>query len=192
MMADRPNTLDTSADLIYTASRLATGEETLPREDITTGQIGMNSGTMKIAHFTARKSETTTQVRVWCGGTAAGATPTLVRIGLYEIAADGSGVLVASTPNDTALLASSNTAYTKSWSSSYEKKAGRRYAVGILVVTGATAPTVAGDSSSFSDEMIELPVMNAAVTGLADLPATTAAAGSLSTTSGRPYAVVLP
>ncbi len=76
--------------------------------------------------------------------TAAGATPTLVRYGLYEANASGDLTLRASTANDTALLAAADTRYFKAFSASWQIKAGRRYAISILVVTAAAAPTLLG------------------------------------------------
>lgn len=187
VVAGTPGTWTNPRDL---TQALATGEEVLPRPEINSTAISLTSGTMRLSYFTARKTETTTQVRVWSGGTAAAATPTVCRIGLYAIAADGTGTLVASTANDTALFAGITTAYTKSWSASYAKVAGQRYALGVLVVSAQTMPTLSGHSASLATEMLVAPIMAATVASLSDLPGSVSA--SPATGSGRPYAAVLP
>jgi hypothetical protein len=174
------------------ANLLTTGEEALPREIATSQAVVSSSGQIRLTYFTARKSEVTTQVRMYSGSTAAGATPTLCRIGLWLAASDGScSALVASTANDTSLFAATNTAYTRSWSASYTKIAGQRYAVGALVVTAATAPTLSGQAGFIFGESSADPVIAGVATSQADLPAsmTTSVAGS---GGGRPYVVILP
>lgn len=174
-----------------TANLLTVGEENMLREFINTATVSQTSGVMRLTYFTARKTETTTQVRVLSGGTAAGATPTLCRIGLYSIDAAGAGTLVAATASDTTLFAGANLAYTRAWAAPYNKVAGQRYAIGTLVVTAATAPTLCGHSVSNSAEAQVAPAIAAALTAQADLPASYAA-GSLTSSSLRPYAALLP
>lgn len=185
--AGTPGTWINPRDL---SDRLTTGEESMPRELITSAGVTLATGQMRLTYFTARKSETTTQVRVYSGTTAAAATPTLCRIGLYSVASDGSGTLVASTANDTTLFATISTAYTRSWTTPLAKVAGRRYAIGVLVVTAAAAPALAGQTFSVSAELQQAPLMTGAVSSLTDLPSTTTAtpAGS----GSRVYAALLP
>lgn len=189
VVAGTPGTWVTPSD---TRNLLATGEETLPRDLVTnSGGITMTSGTLRLTFFTARKTETTTQVRVISGGTAAGATPTLCRVGLYAVDATGDGTLVASIPNDTALFATQLTAYTRSWSVALAKVAGIRYALGDLVVTGATAPTLVGAIPVSSAELAVAPRLSGILTGQTDLPAGFTEAGLTATTT-RVYGAVLP
>jgi hypothetical protein len=173
---------------------LASGEETLSAEFIAVSTISLSSQSLRLTYFTARRSETTTQVRVPSGGTAAAATPTLARIGLYLIATDGGATLVASTTTDTALFAAANTTYTKSWSTPYAKVAGLRYALGVLVVTGVAAPTLNGTGIATTPMGAALalsPRRAAQLAGQADLPSTYTDA-SLAATGTRFYAQVLP
>lgn len=172
-------------------NQLAVGDETLPRELAISAAVASTNSTLRLAFFTARRTEQTTQVRILSGGGAAGATPTLIRVGLYTVAANGDIALVASTPNDTSLLAASNTAYTKSWSTPYAKVAGQRYAVGALVVTGAAAPNYAGMVMANAAESGMSPMLAASVGGQSDLP-TSVVAASLTASANRLYAVVLP
>lgn len=171
---------------------LTTGEGCFPRDKVVANTVPTGNQSLRLSYFTARKSETITQVRILSGGTAAGATPTLVRVGLYTVAANGDITLVASTANDTTLLASGSTSYTKALQASYAKVAGQRYAVGILVVTGATAPTVCGGPNFINATESGLaPKLGGLVGSQADLPSSVVAA-SVSDGAQRPYVVMLP
>lgn len=174
-------------------SALTTGEEISPRDISLFTGCTVTSQTMRMSYFTARKSETTTQVRL-ISVIAAAATPTLCRIGLYSIASNGDGTLVASTTNDTALFATANTAYTKSWASSYAKVAGQRYALAVLVVTATTLPTILGPpllGTSGSVEYGIAPRVTGQIASQADLPSTFTSAG-VSNNTARYYGVILP
>lgn len=177
----------------FDQNQLTAGEETMPRSLVLSGAAGSGSGNLRLTYFTARKSETITQVRMWTGGTAAGATPTLVRIGLYTVATDGALALVAATASDTALFAATNTSYTKAFAAPYGKVAGQRYAVGALIVTGAAAPSFMGNSvwASASAEVSAAPRLTGLVSSQADLPASVAGA-AVSANGQYHYAVLLP
>lgn len=156
-------------------NELTDGVSTVPRglAQSATG-LAAATGVLRMAHFTSPKSFTSSQVRLFTGTTAAGATPTLCRAGLYTIAADGAGTLVASFANDTTLFAAANTLYTKSWTTPYALVKGTRYAVGVLVVTGATAPTLtccAFSSAQIGSEFGLAPRLGSSLAGQADLPA---------------------
>lgn len=142
---------------------------------------------LRLAFFTARRTETINNLTVYTGGTAAGATPTLIRLGVWSInSSDDLTALLASTASDTSLLASTNTAYTKALSSSWSKVAGTRYALGILVVTGATAPQMTGQSVSASallSGQTNKRRKTAALTGQTDLPSTASAASYVASAS---------
>lgn len=175
-----------------TADDLVVGEESMPRE-LSTNNVTTVSGALRMCLWTARKTEEVTQVRMFTTGTAAAATPTLVRIALAEVAADGTITLVAATDSDTTLFSSTNTAYTKSFSAPYRKVAGRRYGVGALVVTGAATPVFAGNASAMiSTENGQAPAIGWVFTGLTDLPAIGANFASGAASGTRPYAAVVP
>lgn len=173
---------------------LAAGEEVLQRDYANSNALVTATQVLRLTYFTGRKTETTTQVRVPSGGTAAGATPTLCRVCLYTIdSSTGDGTLVASIANDTALWSVANTGYTRSWSASYAKVAGQRYALGILVVTAAATPTFPGDSiaaGALAETAID-PRLCASLSGQSDVPASFSA-GALSNTGQRFYAAILP
>lgn len=171
---------------------LSSGEENVSRLLAPVSTIPLSTQVLRLSYFTARKSEAIGNVRVLTGGTAAAATPSLVRFGIYSVAADGALTLVASTANDTSLLAAQSTAYTKALSASFAKVAGQRYAVGMLVVTATTAPTVNGlFVGSASTEAGLAPRLAAAVVGQSDLPASIAA-GSLADSINYCYTALAP
>lgn len=185
--------VDTLESLIYqdAYSRLVTGQGTMPRtEAIST--VTYASGTVRLSHFTAIKSETSTQVTTVSGSTAAAATPTLCRVGLYSIAANGDGTLVASIANDTTLWATINTAYTRSWSVPYAMVAGQRYAIAAMVVSAAATPTMLGSSGlNLPSVYAAAPRMCGLIPAQADLPASFLDSGLTATTT-RLYATILP
>lgn len=189
-MADQFNILDQS---LSEADLLASGEEVFTRRMPMSGSVLSTSQVLRLSYFTARKTETISSVRVFSGGTAAGATPTLCRVGIYTVAADGALTLIASTVNDTALFASSTTAYTRSLSASFVKQRGQRYALGILVVTGATAPTFPGIAGGVLPvtEPGMAPRISGQLAAQADLPASIAA-GSVTDSQNSPYGVLVP
>lgn len=184
--------IDTAEPYIGVSDGLFTaGQETLDRR-VFTGLAGASaSGQLRLAYFTARKSETITQVRT-VSGAAAGATPTLVRIGIYSVAANGDLTLIASTPNDTTLYATANTVYTKALTASFNTVKGTRYAIGILVVTAAALPTLVGLSgaSGMASEHGLAP-RAAGFVAAADLPSTQTEA-SLSNSLAYWYVHLIP
>jgi hypothetical protein len=171
---------------------LTAGYETFPRE-LAISTVTSATGFMRICYFTARASYSTTQVRMWTSTTAAAATPTLCRIGLWLAAADGSASsLVASVANDTTLFAAASTSYTRSWSAPYSMVAGQRYAVAALVVSGAATPTFLGATGpAAAAEAAAAPAMAGALSSLSDLPANFASSAA-GTAAGRTYMVILP
>lgn len=165
------------------------GEEIFPADDAQSGTNVTTTQVLRLSYFDCRKSESTTGVRIISGGTAAGATPTLVRIGLYLIDSAGNGTLVASTPNDTALFATTATVYPKSWSTPYNKVRGTRLAVGVLVVSSTTTPTLAGKGITSTAEVSLAPRKTGSISGQSDLPSSFTA-GSVSSSFSRFYAAL--
>lgn len=163
-------------------SDLPTVGEIVPsREFLTTpSATPVASGTVALSYWTARRTETITQVTTYTGGTAAGATPTLCRVGVYSVASNGDLTLTASIANDTALWASTNTAYTRSFTSSWTKTVGQRYAFALIVVTGAAIPVFLGTNNTSiavaAPLFLQAPTISSRITGQTDLPASIAAA----------------
>lgn len=166
-----------------------TGEESYSRL-LAVSSNSLTSGSLRLGFFTARKTELVTSLRFACATTAAGATPTIIRYGLYTEAANGDATLVASTPNDTALLAVTSTGYTKALSTPYLKVAGVRYAVGIVVVTAAAVPNVSAATVPASESRI-FPQLGSSLTGQTDLPSSAPFASTVNS-GAPPYCVMLP
>jgi len=159
---------------------LLVGEATMRRVDARDANQTCTSQQMRMQFWTARKTESIGRVRVTCGNVAAAATPTLCRIGIYSVSgADGMGdlTLVASTPNNTGLFAVANGVVTQTLSAAWNKVAGQRYAMGILVVTGAATPQLVGAQVGPNTENFsQAPRLTALRTGLSDLPGSITAA----------------
>lgn len=169
----------------------------MPRWLAGANNVGLlTSGTVRLTYLNPRTPLLSGNVRLLGGAQAAAATPTLVRAGLYSIAANGDGTLVASTANDTSLFSVASTRYTKAWSSPIQLMAGAQYAVAQLCVTAATAPNLVGcffanDAGTSRPETLLSPVMAAQLTGQTDLPASFSF-GSLLPTGSLIYSVLLP
>jgi hypothetical protein len=169
---------------------LAVGQSTFSRMFITSSGVVTTSGNVRFTYFTATKTETISQIQVTSGTTAAGATPTKVRFGIYTEAANGDLTLVASTPNDTTLLAATSTLYTKALSVPVTLVRGQRYAFGYHIETAATVPTTMGFIISNGATAFIAPRL-AGATGSSDLPATVLNA-AIGISSQLTYATFLP
>ena len=147
--------------------------DVIPRQLCNVSNMSLTSGRLFSSHFTAGKAMTVASMTVAVAGTAAAATPTLVRMGLYEVSAAGNMTLVASTANDTTLMASTNAFSTKALSASYALKKGQRYAAAVLVVSAAAVPTLVSQNVSNVVALINsLPQLLGSYSGQTDLPST--------------------
>jgi hypothetical protein len=178
-------------DAIDNPHDLAAGEATMRRSEISSAASNMSTQSLRLTYFTARKTETITEVRTITGGTAAvGAT--LCQVGIYEEdPSTGDLTLVASIANDTGLWVAGSTDYTSSLSASFTKTRGKRYAVGILIVGASTTPTMMGRISANAAENARTPRLTGVVGSQTDLPASVSAA-SITNNTQSIYAVVLP
>lgn len=146
------------------------GETIMPRHLMTTSAT-FTTQSLRLGYFTAQKTESINTVGLTTAGIAAGATPTLIRFGIYSIDGSGNGTLVASTPNDTTLLSVINTRYTKGLSAPWSKVTGQRYAIGILIVTAAATPSAMGWASTAGHVVFGIaPRITGLISGQADLP----------------------
>jgi hypothetical protein len=172
---------------------LLTGEqENLPWWASKDATIAMTSGLARFSFFTARRSFTVASLRLVSGGTAAAATPTLVKFALYSVSfvagVETTLTRVATTASDTTLFAGTATAYTKALAASVAIVESTRYAIGALVVTGAAAPTVQG---LVGGPVQALPIYAASIAAQTDLSASYAVS-ALTNSASVPYAVVVP
>lgn len=169
---------------------LASGESTMSRRFVSANAVASGSQSLRLTYFTARKTETISQVRVPTGVTAASGA-TLCRIGIYEEDPSTRDLtLVASTANDTALWIATSTVYTKSLSASFTKTRGKRYAVGLLFV-GSTAPNFTGQTGVAGGEAGQTPRTGGLVGSQSDLPSSVSS-GSINGQSHHAYVALVP
>lgn len=170
---------------------LDAGETTMPRRMVTSTSASTGNQNLRFAYFTAVRSATISQIAATTGGTAAGATPTLVKYAVFSVAANGDLTRVGVTASDTTMLAVASTTYAKALTSSFDTVAGQRYAAGILVVTGATAPTLLGHTALTAPLAVRAPRLAGFVAAQADIAASYTAA-QITDSGNIPYLELLP
>jgi hypothetical protein len=151
---------------------------------------------MRLTYWTAKPgTPPLTQIFTATGTTAAAATPTICRMGVYSIASNGNGTLVAAITNDTTLFAATSTEYIRTLttpaSGVFSPVAGQRYANAILVVTAVAAPTIISCVMPSAATAARPPLLTATLTGQADLPASFTS-GSLASSTFAPYIALIP
>ncbi len=174
---------------------LTAGQNTLPRYLCSSSVSMGGSQSLRLTYFTASASGSYTQLKTATSTTAAGATPTLCKMGLYSVDGSGAGALIASTASDTTLWSATNTVYTRATQASYNVTAGQRYALAVLVVTAAAVPSVVGASmagaAAANTLMSEGPRLSGSLAAQSDLPASFTDA-SLSGVASVYYAELVP
>lgn len=171
---------------------LVTGEAVMDRWHISTNAVGGVSGELLLTMFTAKKTESISKLYIVSGSTANAATPTLVRVGVYEFDSTANQWnLVGSSANDTTLFSATFSTYTVNLSTSFTKTAGKRYAIGILIVSAVAVAKFYGNAAVSSSITFVEPKISAKQTGLSDLPATIAPGAMLGSPLGI-YAEVRP
>jgi len=119
--------------------------ETMLRHEAVAIDVALGaSGRTSYTHFRANRNITARTIEVTTGGTAAGATPTLVKVGLCSVAANGDLTLLGQSVNNVALFAAANTQYRIGLAASVPLTRGTVYALVVIVVSGATLPTFVG------------------------------------------------
>lgn len=180
-----PAILDTYRDM-----RVGDGQSTMPRWAASNQAVAMGSGVLRLAYLNASRNATVTALRLNSGTTAAGATPSLVQFGLYSVDSSGNLTLIGSTANDTSIFSVASTTYQRNLTAAQAIKAGQSYAIGVLVVTAATAPTAVGLLAATAGENGIAPTMSASLTSQASLPASITA-GSVTASQSLLYAVAV-
>lgn len=164
-------------------STVDAGQFVPPRDQTLSNNVGMASGTVVFTYFYADHTETITTLTAFSGATAAAATPTVCRMGLCSVAANGDLTPIGSTPNDTTLFAAINTAYPKAMSASVGLTKGNLYCTMVIVVTGTTMPTFHGIQYAATNPMNTIvrisPAFIGRLAGQTDLPAAPVSAASL-------------
>jgi len=139
---DTGNALTVSSNnAAFVYNRPSTGQEIIPRDLITSDTVGATSGQLSLNFFTAYNTETINSLRSYTGNTAAGATPTMCKMGLYSVDGSGNLTLLAGTTNDTTMWSAAFTAYTKALTSGVSVTKGTRYCMAWLIITAAALPT---------------------------------------------------
>lgn len=168
--------------------RAAGGHFSGRKDQITTNALGLTTQVLRLSFFDCVKTMTVTQIRSWSGAQAAGATPTICKMALFDVAAsDGalSGGLV--TTNDTAMWNSLNGVFTKNLPSSKTLVAGNRYCCGALCVTAAAVPQIIGRGPTFYlgfPDHLTVPHSHGVVTAQTDIATSYAAASIAAATGG--------
>lgn len=153
------------------------GHESMNRDSISSNGVTNTSGQVRLAYFTAKHARPISTISAISGNTAAAATPSLARLGLYSVASSGDLTLVARSESDTALFAGTNTEYPKAldttggYPSSFTPVPGQRYAFAAVVVSGTTMPTFTGQSAMPLAVASRSPKVAAVLTSQTDLPA---------------------
>lgn len=161
----------------YSGNVRAGGIETLPRFGLAAQAPATQQ--LRLSWFTSQVTRTVSTMAFTPSGTVPG-TVTLIRYGLYRLEQDNSITLVASTPNDIALMPTTNVESPKALSASFTVLAGVRYGAGLLqVATQIGTPLGLATSTAF---IATLPMISSVVTGQSDLPATVAAASNVGNT----------
>jgi hypothetical protein len=138
---------DGSADIALHRLDYISGQvQTMPRHNTLANAVGgLATQVLYAAYFTADQTVTINNLTSITGSTAAAATPTLCRMGIYSVdGSDNLAALLAGTTNDTTLWAAANTSYTKALGSGVALTAGTRYAMTLLCVSVAALPSFAG------------------------------------------------
>lgn len=174
---------------------LTNGESSIDRKAPLTGISYGTSGNILLTYRRATKTETVTKLQAACG-TAAGATPTLVKFGVYSVnESTGELTRVAITANDTTVFSTLNTGYELTLTAPWQKQAGVMYAYALLIVSTQTLPTIVGLAHAASGAVNSIlalpPRITGTVTGQTDLPATVAG-GSVAVSNRAIWMHALP
>ena len=124
----------------------AAGQFTSPSE-LLAGTITLVSQNFTAALFRCEQTQLVSNIQLLVGATAAAATPTVIRFGIYTISGT-TATLAISTPNDTTLLAATNALSGRAVSTPGTINRGQDYFLGAIVVTGAAAPVMAGRAAA--------------------------------------------
>jgi hypothetical protein len=171
---------------------LRLGAENMPRwaANNSTG-ITMTSGAVRFSYFVAPRNMALTRLSVSSGTTAAAATPTLARAGLYSVAGNGDLTQLAATTSDTGMFAAALTPYSRALSTTVTLTEGQAYAVATVVVTAAAAPTVQGALAGTGGDNSLAPRLSGVLTAQTDLAASYTA-GQVANSQSIPYVQALP
>ena len=147
-----------------------------PIETLSGNGCTMSTQQLNLTVFQAEQTMLVSNITVQNGNTAAGATPSLIRVGLYSVSGTTATQLCVCT-SDTSKLAAAYTAYTFPMTAPAVVTRGTTYFAAALVVTAAAAPTLlarpaAAVGNATYDSLFGSGYRSGAIAGQADLPAT--------------------
>lgn len=125
------------------------------------------SGTQQFTFFTASQTRRIQSIATDIG-TAAVATPTLCRLGLYEVTLTQGVNLLAATANDPNLFSVGSSSPRRDLNVPVVIERGRRYAAALLLVSAAAGPTILRAISG-GQTSLRLPRTTGNITGVTDL-----------------------
>jgi hypothetical protein len=173
---------------LFGGNVVGSGEEALAPFLESANNIPMTSGVIRLTYFTARATATRTAMQMYTGTKTT--TNSHVMLGVYlEDPTTFDLTLLAATPDDSSLLRSPSTLYTKALAVGWDEQFGLRYAAAALVVVSGTTPEVVGNlhPAAAIAGASRRPRRAGAVTGVTSgvLPSTIANA-SIGDTGNRP------
>lgn len=184
-------------DEAYDYSRgheIAARFEVVKRNELNVAAFAVASATVSLHYFTAPAGiGAFTKLAIFQGGTVP-SVPTLARIGIFQIAANGDGTLVCRTANDTTIGNALNSiservlAAAGGFPTSFQPTPGQRYAGAHICVAG-NSPTYFGRQTFVSAASLALsPKIVGRIIAQADLPVSFTAAQIDNTSAGfGPY-----
>lgn len=158
----------------------------LPLTVVKDATVSTGTGILRLSYRRATKSGAFTQIRAHSGTTAAAATPTLCKMGVFSVASNGDLTRLARTSNDTALFSTISTPYSLALDATVNVVAGQLYAFGVLVITGTTPPTLHGTIMLNATEASLDERYNGSVSGQTDI-ISSISAGSVGVSTSNPY-----
>lgn len=151
--------------------------DVVPRSNLSSFVFASN-GNVNFTMFSPPVNLTVSSFAI-CSGSGSTVGATLVRLGLYVWnEATQTATLVARTANDTSILSSANTTFTRNFDTtggypaSYSLTAGSRYAVAWIVVGATSFSRIAG-VLGLGSVFLQSPVMARTLSGQSDLPTVT-------------------
>lgn len=173
------------------ASTLDAGCTNQLRAPGVTGTLVTVSGALALSYFRAPKAFTAANMAYYSTATAAGATPTLVKFGLYSVASNGDLTLIGVTASDTGIFVAANTRYARALLTPVALTPGTLYASAMLLTTAAALPTLLAPNalSPTSAALSQAPRLCGIVAAQADIGASYTAA-QVSNSGSRYFAEI--
>ncbi len=128
--------------VLFGGHTLTTGEAIMQRTGAS-GSVTLSNTLLRFTYFTARITETVTQIRFFVATASSGTPPNLCRVGIYQVDNSGNLAQLVALSNDPTLFSATG-GITKTLPIPFNKVRGQRYAVGFLCVTTGTQPALSG------------------------------------------------